>query len=80
MTSKQFVKKKKISSDLCSNIYIDVGKKENLKPLNLIDIGTKAKLLFSDSTFFPDEKQTKFRQDCLNFYVTAMQHLQKSFP
>ena len=43
----KFIKKKKLSSDLESNIYIDVSKKENLKPSNLIDIGTKAKLMFS---------------------------------
>ena len=35
-------KKKKLSSDLESNTYIDISKKENLKPLNVIDIGTKA--------------------------------------
>ena len=37
----KFIKKKKINklfSDLESNICIDVSKKENLKPLNLIDI------------------------------------------
>ena len=76
----KFVKKKKLSPDLSLNVQIDVSKRENLKPLNLIDIGTKAKLLFSDSTFFPDEKQTEFRQDCLKFYVTAVQHLQKKLP
>ena len=70
------IKKKKMSSDLEFNIYIDISKKENLKPLNLIDIGTKAKLMCTNSTFFPDEKQTKFRKDCLKFYVTAVQHLQ----
>ena len=32
----KFIKKKKLSSDLESNTYIDVSKKENLKPLNLI--------------------------------------------
>ena len=71
---------KKLSSDLKSNMYIDVSKKENLKPLNVIDIGTKAKLMFTNSTFFPDEKQTKFRKDCLKFYVAAVQHLQSKLP
>ena len=70
------IKKKKMSSDLEFNIYIDISKKENLKPLNLVDIGTKAKLMCTNSTFFPDEKQTKFRKDCLKFYVAAVQHLQ----
>ena len=62
---------KKLFSDLESNIYIDVSKKENLKPLNLIEIGTKAKLMSTNSTFFPDEKQTKFTKDCLKFCVAA---------
>ena len=76
MTIKIYQKKKN-PSDLDSNIYIDISKKENLKnPLSLIDIGTKAKLMFTNLTFFPDEKQTKFRKDCLKFYVTAVQHLQ----
>ena len=65
-----------MSSDLEFNIYIDISKKENLKPLNLIHIGTKAKLMCTNSTFFPDEKQTKFRKDCLKIYVAAVQHLQ----
>ena len=77
-----------------SNIYIDISQKENLKPLNLIDIGTsqkenlkplnlidigtKGKLMFTNSIFFPDEKQTKFRKDWLKFYVAAVQHLQSN--
>ena len=43
---------KKISSDLESNIYIDVSKKKNLRPLNLIDTGTKAKVMFPTHHFF----------------------------
>ena len=38
-------KKKKLFSDLESNICIDVSKKENLKPLNLIDIEWARRLL-----------------------------------
>ena len=59
----KFVNKKK-SLYLSSNVQIDVGKKAYLRQLNLIDISTEAKLLFSDSKFLSDEKQTKFRQDC----------------
>ena len=77
LNDNQDLSKKKTPSDLDSNIYIDISKKENLKnPLSLIDIGAKAKLMFTNLTFFPDEKQTKFRKDCLKFYVTAVQHLQ----
>ena len=41
----KFIKKKKLFSDLESNICIDVSKKENLKPLNLIDIEWARRLL-----------------------------------
>ena len=54
----KFIKKKKLFSDLESNIYIAVSRKDNSKPLNFIDFGTKAKLMFNNSTLFPDEKQT----------------------
>ena len=81
LNDNQDLSKKKTPSDLDSNIYIDISKKENLKnPLSLIDIGTKAKLMFTNLTFFPDEKQTKFRKDCLKFYVAAVQHLQSKLP
>ena len=43
-------------------------------------LGTRAKLMFTNSTFFPDEKQTKFGKDCLNFYVAAVQHPQSKLP
>ena len=68
--------KKKLFSDLESNIYIAVSRKENLKSLNFIDFDTKAKLMFNNSTLFPNEKQTKFRKDSLKFYLATVQHLQ----
>ena len=41
----KFIKKKKRSLTWSPlDIYIDVSKKENLRPLNLIDIGTKANI------------------------------------
>ena len=36
--------------------------------------------MFTNLTLFPDEKQTKFRKDCLKFYVAAVQHLQSKLP
>ena len=69
-------KKKVLSNESCKNI--DLGKKENLKPLNLIDIGTKVKVMRLD--FFPNEKETKFRKDCLQFYVTSINDLQEKLP
>ena len=72
------LKKKVLSNESCANI--ELSKKENLKFVNLIDIGTKAKVMFADSNFFPDEKQTKFRKDCLQFYMTAINYLQEKLP
>ena len=46
----------------------------------MIDIGTKAEVTFAGSNFFPNEKQTKFRKDCLQFYVTAINYLQEKLP
>ena len=43
------IKKKVLSSESCENI--DLGKKENLKPVNLIDIGAKAKAMFAGLNF-----------------------------
>ena len=57
LNDNQNLSRKKYYPDLEYNIYIDVSKKENLKPWNLIDIGTMAKLMFTNSTFFPDEKK-----------------------
>ena len=48
---------------------VDVTKEKYQKPLNLIDIGTKAKVLFSNVSFLPSEEQKKFREDCFDFYV-----------
>ena len=76
----KFIRKKFLPDDTNDCIAIDVNKKENIKYLHLIDIGTKAKVMFSDSTFFPEDKQTKFRKDCLQFYVTSVQYLQEKLP
>ena len=78
---RKFIRKNKLSSDLSENIYIDVDNMKNVKPSDQIDVGTKALSMFStNNVFIPDEKQKKFREDCLNFYVTAVQYLQKNLP
>ena len=66
----------KLSDNLEVNTNIDVSKKEIVKPLNLIEVGTKARLLFCDNSLFPDEKQKKFRQYCL----TCVQYLHVNLP
>ena len=40
------LQEKVLSNESCKNI--DLSKKENLKPLNLIGIGTKAKVMFAE--------------------------------
>ena len=78
---RKFIRKNKLSSDLSENIYIDVNNMKNVKPSDQIDVGTKALSMFStNNVFIPDEKQKKFHEDCLNFYVTAVQYLQKNLP
>ena len=46
----------------------------------MVDIGTKAKLLFNDVDFLPSEKQEKFRKDCQEFYKCSVEYLQKQLP
>ena len=65
---RKFIRRKKIDEVSTAVYCIDVSKEKNLKPSNLVDIGTKAKLLFNDVNFLPSEKQEKFRKDCLEFY------------
>ena len=61
-------------------LKIDVLKAKNNKPLTLIDIGTKAKSFFSDFSLIKDESCSKFRTECLNFYVVAINYLMNSLP
>lgn len=65
-------------SESCKNN--DLGKKENLKLLNLIDVETTVKVMFGGSNLFLDEKQTKFSKDCLQFNVTVMNYLHEKLP
>ena len=76
----KFIGKKIISADDSENVSIDVTKKGNHKKLHLIEIGTKPRLLLTDSAFFTDEKSTSFRASCLSFYVTTVNYLQEHLP
>ena len=76
----KFIRKKILSADDSENVSIDVMKKENHKKLQLIQIGTKPRLLLTASAFFTDEKLTSFRASCLSFYVTALNYLQEHLP
>ena len=64
---------------MSKNITINVQKEDNLKSLKLIEVGCKAKLLFSRNTI-TDEEETKFRKKCLSFYQTAVEKLQFKLP
>ena len=80
---KKFIKKKHIFEKLRSNedlFNVDVSKTSNHKPLNLIEIGTKAKLLLSGCVLLEDEKEKKFRSECLQFYIEATDYLKNSLP
>ena len=76
----KFIGKKIISADDSENVSIDVTKKGNHKKLHSIEIGTKPRLLLTDSAFFTDEKSTSFRASCLSFYVTTVNYLQEHLP
>ena len=72
---KKFIKQKHIfesaeklksSEDLFN---VDISKTSNHKPLNLIKIGTKAKLPLSGCVLLEDEKEKNFQSECLQFYI-----------
>ena len=82
---KKFIKKKLIfhpngelkGSDL---LEVDVLKASNHKALNLVEIGTKAKLHFSECTLLADKTSSNFRAECLKFYCAATSYLMKALP
>ena len=76
----KFIRKRFLSVKDSDNISIDVLKKENWKPANFIDIGTKAKVLFGSSSFMTDEGQQKLRSECLKFYITSTKYLLDHLP
>ena len=55
---------------------INLNKESNLKSLNLIGVGTKAKSLLSASIL----DETVFRKNCLKFYISAATQLQIKLP
>ena len=55
---------------------MNLNKESNLKSLNLIEVGTKAKHLLSASIL----DETVFRKNCLKFYISAATQLQMKVP
>ena len=71
-SSSKFIKKKLLYTDvrlrdISDLLKIDVTKKENQKPLTLIETGTQSRVFF----FAENEKDEKFQKNFVQFYVTA---------
>ena len=65
---RKFSKKKRVDKPTAAGLHTpNVSLEKNQRPLNAIDIGTKAKVLFADVNFLPSEQQSDFRKDCMNF-------------
>ena len=79
----KFIRKKRLANISSDDMHkIDVTKKTNHKPVNFIEVGTKAKVLFSDFLidFIPSEKHVKFRREYLQFYISSVKYLQVQLP
>ena len=66
----------KSSSEL---VKLDVYDRNHQKSLSLIEIGTKAKVLFSGNLVL-DEKHDLFRKECQLFCAKAVMYLQQNLP
>ena len=66
----------KSSSEL---VKLDVYNRNHQKSLRLIEIGTKAKVLFSGNLVW-DEKQDLFRKECQLFYPEGVIYLRQNSP
>ena len=58
---------------------IDVSRKSSCKKASLIDIGTKAKLLFSGN-LIPAENEEQFRKNCLKCFKVSVEYLLSHLP
>ena len=78
---RKFIKKKRVDEPTAAGQHtLNVSLETNQRPVNAIDIGTKAKVLFADVNFLPSEQQSDFRKDCMNFHVTPVTYLQRQLP
>ena len=89
-TMSKFVKSKHLSNKTDDDtirkapatelLELDVYNKKKIKPIKMIDIGTKAKSLFIPSPLDLDKKEEAFRKDCLNCMCLTAEGLQKKLP
>ena len=74
---RKFFRGAKLSSeDLGGNIRINVKSEKNVKPIRMIDMGTKAKAMFAQN-MVSDEGQEKFRKGCLKLFQVSVSYLQQ---
>ena len=72
---RKFIGGAKLSSeDLGENIRINVNAEKNVKPIRMIDMGTKAKTMFAQN-MISDEGQKKFRKGCLKLFQVSVSYL-----
>ena len=77
---RKFICGAKLSSeDLSENIRINANAEKNVKPLHVIDVGTKAKTMFAQN-LISDEGLEKFRKGCLKFFQVSVSYLQQKLP
>ena len=77
----KFIRKKRLANISSDDMHkIDVTIETNHKPVNMIDVGTKAKVLFSVVDFIQSEKHVKFRRECVQFYISSVKYLQVQLP
>ena len=77
---RKFIRGAKLSSKgLGKNLRINVSAEKNIKPICMIDVGTKAKKMFAQN-MISDEGQEKFRKGCLKFFQISVSYLQRKLP
>ena len=82
---KKYIKKKSLfnesNEDLKTGkdlLEIDVGRAENHKLLNCVEIGTETRLHFNECALLAGDEVLKFRRECLKFYSAAREYLMKN--
>ena len=77
---RKFIRGAKLSSeDVGENIRINVNTEKIVKPICMVDVGTKAKTMLAQN-MISDEGQEKFRKGCLKFFQVSVSYLQQKLP
>ena len=69
-----------MSSDDTTKKVGEVGDDRNIKPLSKIDVGAKAQTLLSQNVIMASDIEKKICQDCLDFFIAAVQYLESNLP